>query len=86
MDVAFSRDQPEKIYVQQRMREAGKELFAWLSNGAYFYVCGDATSMAPDVNAALIDVVRTHGNMDADDAQAWVADLTADGRYLRDVY
>ena len=86
VDVAFSRDQPEKVYVQQRIREAGKELFAWLSNGAYFYVCGDATSMAPDVNAALIDVVRTHGSMDADDAQAWVADLTADGRYLRDVY
>jgi sulfite reductase (NADPH) flavoprotein alpha-component len=86
VDVAFSRDQPEKIYVQQRIREAGKELFAWLSNGAYFYVCGDATAMAPDVNAALIDVVKTHGGMDADDAQAWVADLTADGRYLRDVY
>jgi sulfite reductase (NADPH) flavoprotein alpha-component len=86
VDVAFSRDQPEKIYVQQRIREAGKELFAWLSNGAYFYVCGDASAMAPDVNAALIDVVSTHGGMDADDAQAWVADLTADGRYLRDVY
>jgi sulfite reductase (NADPH) flavoprotein alpha-component len=86
VDVAFSRDQPEKIYVQQRLKEAGKELFAWLSNGAYFYVCGDATAMAPDVNAALIDVVKTHGGMDADDAQAWVADLTADGRYLRDVY
>ena len=65
---------------------AGKELFNWLSNGAYFYVCGDASAMAPDVNAALLDVVREHGNMDADDAQAWVADLTADGRYLRDVY
>lgn len=86
VDVAFSRDQPEKIYVQQRIRESGKELFSWLSNGAYFYVCGDASAMAPDVNAALIDVVKTHGNMDADDAQAWVADLTADGRYLRDVY
>jgi sulfite reductase (NADPH) flavoprotein alpha-component len=86
VDVAFSRDQPEKIYVQQRIREAGKDLFAWLSNGAYFYVCGDASAMAPDVNAALIDVVATHGNMDADDAQSWVADLTADGRYLRDVY
>jgi sulfite reductase (NADPH) flavoprotein alpha-component len=86
VDVAFSRDQPEKIYVQQRLREAGKELFEWLSNGAYFYVCGDATAMAPDVNAALIDVVKTHGKLDADDAQAWVADLTADGRYLRDVY
>jgi sulfite reductase (NADPH) flavoprotein alpha-component len=86
VDVAFSRDQPEKIYVQQRLKEAGRELFAWLSNGAYFYVCGDASAMAPDVNAALIDVVKTHGGMDADDAQSWVADLTADGRYLRDVY
>ena len=86
VDVAFSRDQAEKIYVQQRIREAGKELFAWLSNGAYVYVCGDASAMAPDVNAALLDVVRVHGNMDADDAQAWVSDLTADGRYLRDVY
>jgi sulfite reductase (NADPH) flavoprotein alpha-component len=86
VDVAFSRDQAQKIYVQQRIREAGQELFAWLSNGAYFYVCGDASSMAPDVNAALLEVVQTHGKMDADDAQAWVADLTADGRYLRDVY
>jgi sulfite reductase (NADPH) flavoprotein alpha-component len=86
VDVAFSRDQAEKIYVQHRIKQAGKELFAWLSNGAYFYVCGDASAMAPDVNAALIDVVREHGNMDADDAQAWLADLTADGRYLRDVY
>jgi sulfite reductase (NADPH) flavoprotein alpha-component len=86
VDVAFSRDQAEKIYVQHRIRQAGKELFAWLSNGAAFYVCGDASAMAPDVNAALLDVVREHGNMDADDAQAWVADLTADGRYLRDVY
>jgi sulfite reductase (NADPH) flavoprotein alpha-component len=86
LDVAFSRDQAEKIYVQHRIKQAGKELFAWLSNGAYFYVCGDATSMAPDVNAALLEVVSTHGNMDADDAQAWLADLTADGRYLRDVY
>jgi len=86
VDVAFSRDQAEKIYVQHRIRQAGKELFAWLSNGAYFYVCGDASAMAPDVNAALLDVVREQGNMDADDAQAWLADLTADGRYLRDVY
>ena len=86
VDVAFSRDQADKIYVQHRIRQAGKELFAWLSNGASFYVCGDASSMAPDVNAALLDVVREHGNMDADDAQGWVADLTADGRYLRDVY
>jgi sulfite reductase (NADPH) flavoprotein alpha-component len=86
IDVAFSRDQAQKIYVQQRLKEAGKELFAWLSNGAYFYVCGDASAMAPDVHNALLDVVREQGGMDADDAQAWVADFTADGRYLRDVY
>jgi sulfite reductase (NADPH) flavoprotein alpha-component len=86
VDVAFSRDQVEKIYVQHRIRQAGKDLFAWLSNGAYFYVCGDASAMAHDVNTALIDVAREQGNMDADDAQAWVSDLTADGRYLRDVY
>jgi sulfite reductase (NADPH) flavoprotein alpha-component len=86
VDVAFSRDQAEKIYVQHRIKQAGKDLFAWLSNGAYFYVCGDASAMAPDVNAALLDVVSEHGNMDADDAQSWLADLTADGRYLRDVY
>src|SRR5688572_3610234 len=86
VDVAFSRDQERKIYVQHRIKEAGKELFSWLSNGAYLYVCGDASAMAPDVNAALLDLVGEHGGMDADDAQAWVADLTADGRYLRDVY
>ncbi len=86
IDVAFSRDQAEKIYVQHRIRQAGKELYSWLSNGAYLYVCGDASAMAPDVNAALLDVVREQGGMDADDAQAWLADLTADGRYLRDVY
>lgn len=86
VDVAFSRDQAEKIYVQHRIKQAGKELFAWLQNGAYLYVCGDASSMAPDVHAALLDVAREQGGLDADDAQSWVADLTADGRYLRDVY
>jgi sulfite reductase (NADPH) flavoprotein alpha-component len=86
VDVAFSRDQEQKIYVQHRLKEAGKELFNWLSNGAYLYVCGDASAMAPDVNAALLGIVAEQGGMDADDAQAWVADLTADGRYLRDVY
>jgi sulfite reductase (NADPH) flavoprotein alpha-component len=86
LDVAFSRDQERKIYVQHRIREFGAELYSWLAGGAYLYVCGDATAMAPDVHAALLDVVREHGKLDADDAQAWVADLTADGRYLRDVY
>jgi len=86
LDVAFSRDQEQKIYVQHRLKEAGKELFGWLSSGAYLYVCGDASSMAPDVHAALLQIVAEQGGMDADDAQAWMADLTADGRYLRDVY
>ena len=86
VDVAFSRDQAQKIYVQHRLKEAGKELFGWLSNGAYLYVCGDASAMAPDVHAALLSIVGEHGGMDADDAQAWVSDLTSDGRYLRDVY
>ncbi|HKU89391.1 MAG TPA: assimilatory sulfite reductase (NADPH) flavoprotein subunit [Steroidobacteraceae bacterium] len=86
VDVAFSRDQEKKIYVQHRLKEAGKELYSWLSNGAYLYVCGDASAMAPDVHAALLEIVAQQGAMDADDAQAWVADLTADGRYLRDVY
>jgi sulfite reductase (NADPH) flavoprotein alpha-component len=86
VDVAFSRDQAQKIYVQHRLKEAGKDLYSWLANGAYLYVCGDATAMAPDVHAALLEIVATHGGMDADDAQAWVAELTADGRYLRDVY
>jgi len=84
--VAFSRDQAQKIYVQHRLKEAGKELWSWRSNGAYLYGCGDASAMAPDVHAALLEIVAQQGAMDADDAQAWVADLTADGRYLRDVY
>jgi len=86
LDVAFSRDQDEKIYVQQRLREAGRELYSWLAEGAYIYVCGDARRMAPDVHAALIDIVHEHGGMDRDDADAWVGGLTAEGRYLRDVY
>src|SRR3546814_16680374 len=57
MDVAFSRDGAEKIYVQQRMRERSRELFDWLENGAHVYVCGDASNLAPDVHEALIDVV-----------------------------
>ena len=69
------------------MRESGEKIWNWIdAEGGYFYVCGDASAMAPAVNAALLDVVREHGNLDADDAQAWLADLTADGRYLRDVY
>lgn len=86
MDVAFSRDQPQRIHVQQRIAEQGAELWRWLDGGAHVYVCGDAQKMAPDVHAALIDVVRVHGSRDADAARAWVEQMLADRRYARDVY
>ncbi|WP_440222218.1 assimilatory sulfite reductase (NADPH) flavoprotein subunit [Dokdonella sp. MW10] len=86
LDLAFSRDQAEKIYVQHRMREHGRELFAWLDGGAHLYVCGDATRMARDVHAALVDIVAEHGGRDRDDASAWLDTLQREGRYARDVY
>ncbi len=86
VDTAFSRDQAEKIYVQDRMREAGAELWAWLEKGAHFYVCGDAKRMAKDVDAALHDVIATHGGKSPEDAAAYVNALKAAKRYCRDVY
>lgn len=86
LDLAFSRDQDEKIYVQTRMKENGRDLFAWLEEGAYFYVCGDASRMAKDVEDALRDVIAAHGGLDAEAADAYVANLRKTKRYLRDVY
>jgi len=86
LDVAFSRDQPEKVYVQHRMLERGKELYAWLQEGAHFYVCGDASRMANDVHEALISVVAKEGNLHRDVAEAYVEDLKKAKRYQRDVY
>ncbi|MNI69951.1 Sulfite reductase [NADPH] flavoprotein alpha-component [compost metagenome] len=86
LDTAFSRDQTEKIYVQQRMLEQGADLWRWLQEGAYFYVCGDAGRMAQDVDAALKHVVREHGAMSVERAEAYVGDLNRSKRYLRDVY
>lgn len=86
LDTAFSRDQSAKIYVQDRMREQGAELWQWLNQGAHLYVCGDAQRMAADVERALLEVACAHGNMDADAAKAWTAALAREGRYLRDVY
>jgi sulfite reductase (NADPH) flavoprotein alpha-component len=86
LDVAFSRDQAAKIYVQDRIREHGAELLRWLERGAHLYVCGDAQRMAPDVHAALRDVLVTHGGRSADDAEAELAALAAERRYARDVY
>jgi sulfite reductase (NADPH) flavoprotein alpha-component len=86
LDLAFSRDQAEKIYVQTRMLEQGKELFAWLQDGGHFYVCGDATRMAKDVDAALHEVVVEHGGLDRDEAGEYVNNLKREKRYVRDVY
>ena len=86
LDVAFSRDQPEKIYVQDRIREQGKEIWEWLDRGAYFYVCGDATRMAKDVHQALITLISEYGKMDVKEATAYVKQMQKDRRYGRDVY
>jgi sulfite reductase (NADPH) flavoprotein alpha-component len=86
LDTAFSRDQAKKIYVQDRMLEHGAELWAWLEEGARFYVCGDATRMAKDVDAALRRVVEDHGGMTAEEAHAYVTSMTREKRYVRDVY
>lgn len=86
LDTAFSRDQAEKVYVQDRMREQGKELFNWLEQGAHFYVCGDANRMAKDVDAALHEIVQSAGGKSADAAKEYVAKLKAEKRYQRDVY
>ncbi|QKW30517.1 molybdopterin-dependent oxidoreductase [Streptomyces seoulensis] len=86
LDLAFSRDQRNKVYVQDRMREQGARLWQWLQDGAHFYVCGDAGRMAKDVDRALRDVAAGHGGMDPEAAAAWVRRLAADGRYVRDVY
>jgi len=86
LDLAFSRDQAEKIYVQTRMLEQAAELWRWLEDGAHFYVCGDAKRMAKDVDAALHEIIQKAGGRSADDAKAYVAKLKSDKRYQRDVY
>lgn len=86
LDLAFSRDQDEKLYVQHLMLRSGNELWQWLEEGAHFYVCGDASRMAKDVDAALHLIAQTHGNLSEDDAKACIADLKKSKRYARDVY
>jgi len=85
LDTAFSRDQAQKIYVQDRMRENAKELYAWLERGAYFYVCGDAERMAVDVEKALLDIIAAERGGD-EKAAEYLAEMKAQKRYLRDVY
>ncbi|MGW1069311.1 molybdopterin-dependent oxidoreductase [Streptomyces aureus] len=86
LDTAFSRDQRAKVYVQDRMREHGPQLWSWLRDGAHFYVCGDASRMAKDVDQALRDIAVTHGGHSPDSATAFLKQLTAERRYVRDVY
>jgi len=86
LDVAFSRDQEHKVYVQDRIRERGAEVYAWLQNGAFIYVCGDAKRMAGDVDAALVDVVAAGSGVDRAAAEQKVRELRREGRYRRDVY
>jgi sulfite reductase alpha subunit-like flavoprotein len=85
LSLAFSRDQRQKVYVQDRMRAAGAELWRWLADGAHVYVCGDASRMAKDVHRALLDIGRDHGRL-GDAAEDWLSGLVAAKRYLRDVY
>jgi sulfite reductase (NADPH) flavoprotein alpha-component len=86
LTLAWSRDGAEKIYVQDRMREEGRELFAWLESGAHFYICGDAKRMAKDVERTLIEIVAQHGNRSQESAIGYVAALKKAGRYQADVY
>jgi len=84
--LAFSRDQKEKIYVQHRLIENGKDVFEWLEAGAHFYVCGDATHMAKDVEAALLSIIQQHGGKSEDDAKEYLVAMRKAKRYQKDVY
>jgi len=86
MNVAFSRDRAEKTYVQHKISENGADVFAWLEEGAHLYVCGDAAHMAPDVHAALLNVIETHGHLGPEAAEEYLRNLQRDHRYQRDVY
>ncbi len=86
LDTAFSRDQHQKVYVQDKMQEQAAELFQWLERGAYFYVCGDATRMAKDVETALLDVIAKGSNGTLEHAAEYLAAMKKQKRYQRDVY
>ncbi|MDY0928700.1 NADPH-dependent assimilatory sulfite reductase flavoprotein subunit [Pantoea trifolii] len=86
IDLAWSRDQAEKVYVQDKIRAKGAEVWSWLQEGAHLYVCGDANRMAKDVEQALLDVVVEHGGMDRETADEFLSELRIERRYQRDVY
>jgi sulfite reductase (NADPH) flavoprotein alpha-component len=85
LSLAWSRDDKEKFYVQDRMRQVGPDIWAWLSDGAHFYVCG-AVRMGQDVERVLVDIIVEHGKRTSDQAIAYIADLKKRGRYQTDVY
>ena len=86
LSLAFSREQRQKVYVQDRLREQGSHVWSWLEDGGHVYVCGDATRMASDVHRALVEVARTWGGLDEDDATEYFARMAREKRYVRDVY
>ena len=86
LNVAFSRDQPQKVYVQDKLRKNATELYRWIQDGAHIYICGDGQRMAKDVHAALLDIVSEQAGLDPDGAEVLLDDLRASGRYQRDVY
>ncbi|MCH9768381.1 MAG: bifunctional nitrate reductase/sulfite reductase flavoprotein subunit alpha [Actinomycetia bacterium] len=86
LDLAFSRDQAQRVYVQHKMLDYGADVWRWLEAGAYFYVCGDAGRMAREVDEALTEIIRSHGGMNMESARDYKRELVAEKRYLRDVY
>ncbi|MFT5164349.1 MAG: sulfite reductase (NADPH) flavoprotein alpha-component, partial [Alteromonadaceae bacterium] len=86
LDVAFSRDQANKVYVQDRIKEKGAALYQWLENGAHLYICGDGSKMAKDVHQTLLEVIQTHGNQDDTQAEEYLNQLRLNKRYQKDVY
>ncbi|WP_265671492.1 NADPH-dependent assimilatory sulfite reductase flavoprotein subunit [Klebsiella grimontii] len=86
IDLAWSRDQQQKVYVQDKLREQGAELWRWLNDGAHIYVCGDANRMAKDVEQTLLEVIAEYGAMDAEAADEFLSELRVERRYQRDVY
>ena len=86
LDLAFSRDQKDKVYVQHKMLNSSEQIFNWMEEGAYIYVCGDATYMAKDVDDALHKIVKQEGKLTKDQAKEYIDRLKRDKRYLRDVY
>jgi sulfite reductase (NADPH) flavoprotein alpha-component len=87
-DLAWSRDGAEKVYVQHLMKKHGEEIWNWLDNGGYFYVCGDKSRMAKDVHKTLIGICAEYGDMSENEAKSYVEDgmMKSEKRYLRDVY